>query len=87
MSCGKKLCCGQVCTIVGGLDSNAQSLEISRKPHLVVATPGRLAVCTHAAWAGYANWSSFWICFPLGPVPVQGSTKLRSIFISRVASL
>ncbi|KAK2087780.1 hypothetical protein P7K49_033687 [Saguinus oedipus] len=31
------------CIIVGGLDMVAQALELSRKPHVVIATPGRLA--------------------------------------------
>ncbi|XP_030073184.1 putative ATP-dependent RNA helicase DDX49 isoform X1 [Microcaecilia unicolor] len=31
------------CIIVGGMDMVTQALELSRKPHIVVATPGRLA--------------------------------------------
>ncbi|XP_053369362.1 probable ATP-dependent RNA helicase DDX49 [Clarias gariepinus] len=31
------------CIIVGGMDMVTQGLELSRKPHVVVATPGRLA--------------------------------------------
>uniref|UniRef100_A0AAY5ERP8 Probable ATP-dependent RNA helicase DDX49 n=1 Tax=Electrophorus electricus TaxID=8005 RepID=A0AAY5ERP8_ELEEL len=31
------------CIIVGGMDMVAQALELSKKPHIVVATPGRLA--------------------------------------------
>ncbi|XP_053558880.1 probable ATP-dependent RNA helicase DDX49 isoform X1 [Bombina bombina] len=31
------------CIIVGGMDMIAQALELSRKPHIVIATPGRLA--------------------------------------------
>ncbi|XP_060088789.1 probable ATP-dependent RNA helicase DDX49 [Heteronotia binoei] len=31
------------CIIVGGMDMVAQALELSRKPHIVIATPGRLA--------------------------------------------
>ncbi|CAO2612596.1 Probable ATP-dependent RNA helicase DDX49 [Lemmus lemmus] len=31
------------CIIVGGMDMVAQALELSRKPHVVIATPGRLA--------------------------------------------
>ncbi|XP_063003299.1 probable ATP-dependent RNA helicase DDX49 [Elgaria multicarinata webbii] len=31
------------CIVVGGMDMVAQALELSRKPHVVVATPGRLA--------------------------------------------
>uniref|UniRef100_A0A8C4LDJ8 RNA helicase n=1 Tax=Equus asinus TaxID=9793 RepID=A0A8C4LDJ8_EQUAS len=31
------------CIIVGGMDMMAQALELSRKPHVVIATPGRLA--------------------------------------------
>ncbi|XP_071434290.1 probable ATP-dependent RNA helicase DDX49 isoform X1 [Pithys albifrons albifrons] len=31
------------CVVVGGLDMVAQALELARKPHVVVATPGRLA--------------------------------------------
>uniref|UniRef100_A0A6Q2Z5X6 Probable ATP-dependent RNA helicase DDX49 n=1 Tax=Esox lucius TaxID=8010 RepID=A0A6Q2Z5X6_ESOLU len=31
------------CIIVGGMDMIKQALELSKKPHIVVATPGRLA--------------------------------------------
>nr|XP_020636636.1 probable ATP-dependent RNA helicase DDX49 [Pogona vitticeps] len=31
------------CIIVGGMDMVSQALELSRKPHVVIATPGRLA--------------------------------------------
>ncbi|CAL8271008.1 unnamed protein product [Arctogadus glacialis] len=31
------------CIVVGGMDMVTQSLELSRQPHVVVATPGRLA--------------------------------------------
>uniref|UniRef100_A0A8C3JHB2 Probable ATP-dependent RNA helicase DDX49 n=1 Tax=Calidris pygmaea TaxID=425635 RepID=A0A8C3JHB2_9CHAR len=31
------------CVVVGGLDMVEQALELSRKPHVVIATPGRLA--------------------------------------------
>ncbi|NXA58127.1 DDX49 helicase, partial [Mohoua ochrocephala] len=31
------------CVVVGGLDMVAQALELSRRPHVVIATPGRLA--------------------------------------------
>ncbi|XP_069623820.1 probable ATP-dependent RNA helicase DDX49 [Ranitomeya imitator] len=31
------------CIIVGGMDMIAQALELTRKPHIVIATPGRLA--------------------------------------------
>ncbi|KAM3876276.1 putative ATP-dependent RNA helicase DDX49 [Diretmus argenteus] len=31
------------CIVVGGMDMVAQALELTRKPHVVVATPGRLA--------------------------------------------
>ncbi|XP_015741597.1 probable ATP-dependent RNA helicase DDX49 [Coturnix japonica] len=31
------------CVVVGGLDMVVQALELSRKPHVVIATPGRLA--------------------------------------------
>lgn len=31
------------CVIVGGMDMVSQGLELSKKPHIVVATPGRLA--------------------------------------------
>ncbi|XP_069042326.1 probable ATP-dependent RNA helicase DDX49 [Lepisosteus oculatus] len=31
------------CIVVGGMDMVAQALELSKKPHVVVATPGRLA--------------------------------------------
>ncbi|KAG9284182.1 hypothetical protein G9A89_022956 [Geosiphon pyriformis] len=30
------------CTIVGGLDMMTQAIELSRRPHVVIATPGRL---------------------------------------------
>eukprot|EP00475_Leptophrys_vorax_P024227 TRINITY_DN3339_c0_g1_i2.p1 TRINITY_DN3339_c0_g1~~TRINITY_DN3339_c0_g1_i2.p1 ORF type:complete len:422 (+),score=89.14 TRINITY_DN3339_c0_g1_i2:91-1356(+) len=36
--------CGlEVCTAIGGLDFVKQGIEISSRPHVVVATPGRLA--------------------------------------------
>ncbi|XP_053855403.1 probable ATP-dependent RNA helicase DDX49 [Vidua macroura] len=31
------------CVVVGGLDMVAQALELARRPHVVIATPGRLA--------------------------------------------
>lgn len=31
------------CVIVGGMDMVVQGLELSKHPHIVVATPGRLA--------------------------------------------
>ncbi|XP_067872062.1 probable ATP-dependent RNA helicase DDX49 [Heterodontus francisci] len=31
------------CVVVGGMDMVSQALELSRKPHIVIATPGRLA--------------------------------------------
>ncbi|XP_065578925.1 probable ATP-dependent RNA helicase DDX49 [Artemia franciscana] len=31
------------CVIVGGMDMVTQSIELSKHPHIVVATPGRLA--------------------------------------------
>ncbi|GAB6032294.1 Putative ATP-dependent RNA helicase ddx49 [Chamberlinius hualienensis] len=31
------------CVVIGGLDMVAQGLELSQKPHIVIATPGRLA--------------------------------------------
>ena len=31
------------CTVVGGVDMTKQSTELDRRPHVVVATPGRLA--------------------------------------------
>lgn len=34
----------RVCVVVGGLDVQAQSQELSRRPHIVIATPGRLRV-------------------------------------------
>ncbi|EDQ87002.1 uncharacterized protein MONBRDRAFT_35244 [Monosiga brevicollis MX1] len=36
----------RVATIVGGIDSIKQAVELSRRPHIIVATPGRLAVHT-----------------------------------------
>ncbi|GMH40499.1 hypothetical protein BSKO_08403 [Bryopsis sp. KO-2023] len=33
----------RVCVVVGGLDSHAQALQVAKRPHVVVATPGRLA--------------------------------------------
>lgn len=31
------------CVIVGGMDMIVQGLELAKRPHIVVATPGRLA--------------------------------------------
>lgn len=45
-----------VCTIIGGMSQMQQSLAVSRKPHVVVATPGRAAalvkqgVCTFSVF-------------------------------------
>ncbi|KAK3109395.1 putative RNA helicase [Teratosphaeriaceae sp. CCFEE 6253] len=33
----------KVCLVTGGADMRAQALELERRPHVVVATPGRLA--------------------------------------------
>ena len=33
----------RVSVVVGGMDMLTQSMEMSKKPHVVVATPGRLA--------------------------------------------
>ncbi|KAK1117833.1 hypothetical protein K0M31_015506 [Melipona bicolor] len=33
----------KMCVIVGGMDMVTQGLELSKRPHIVVATPGRLA--------------------------------------------
>ena len=33
----------QVCTVIGGMDMIQQSVEMSKRPHIIVATPGRLA--------------------------------------------
>lgn len=30
------------CVVVGGLDMQQQAKELSRRPHVVIATPGRL---------------------------------------------
>jgi len=30
--------------IIGGMDMHAQARDLARRPHVVVATPGRLAV-------------------------------------------
>lgn len=32
----------KVCLVIGGLNMTEQSLQLSRKPHIVIATPGRL---------------------------------------------
>lgn len=32
----------QVCTIVGGIEMSTQTLSLSKRPHIIVATPGRL---------------------------------------------
>lgn len=32
----------RVATIVGGMDTMAQQVALAKKPHIVVATPGRL---------------------------------------------
>ena len=33
----------KVAVVIGGLDMVIQGLEISRRPHIIIATPGRLA--------------------------------------------
>ena len=37
----------QTCVVVGGLDMQQQAKELARRPHVVVATPGRLRVRHH----------------------------------------
>jgi ATP-dependent RNA helicase DDX47/RRP3 len=32
----------KTCVIVGGVDSTQQALALARKPHVIVATPGRI---------------------------------------------
>lgn len=32
-----------MCVVVGGLDMMKQAVELARRPHVVIATPGRLA--------------------------------------------
>lgn len=34
------------CVIIGGVDMQAQGRELARRPHVVIATPGRLKVCS-----------------------------------------
>ena len=38
------LCCVQEAVIIGGLDMQAQAKALAQRPHVVVATPGRLRV-------------------------------------------
>ncbi len=33
----------KVCLVIGGMDVTKQSIELQRRPHIVIATPGRLA--------------------------------------------
>ena len=33
----------KTCIVVGGLDMRAQAIELTKRPHIVIATPGRLA--------------------------------------------
>lgn len=33
----------KVCLVTGGADMRAQAIELARRPHVVIATPGRLA--------------------------------------------
>jgi ATP-dependent RNA helicase DDX47/RRP3 len=32
----------KTCTIVGGLDPMVQAIALSKKPHVIVGTPGRI---------------------------------------------
>lgn len=32
------------CVVIGGVDMQAQARELARRPHVVIATPGRLKV-------------------------------------------
>jgi len=32
----------KTCVLIGGLDAMTQSIALSRKPHIIVASPGRL---------------------------------------------
>jgi len=33
----------KICIVVGGMDMLAQAVELAKRPHIVIATPGRLA--------------------------------------------
>jgi ATP-dependent RNA helicase DDX49/DBP8 len=32
----------KVCVVVGGMDMMSQAIELAKKPHIIIATPGRL---------------------------------------------
>ena len=38
----------QEAVIIGGLDMQTQAKALAQRPHVVVATPGRLRVCFYA---------------------------------------
>jgi superfamily II DNA/RNA helicase len=38
----------QITTVIGGMEQQAQAQALKRKPHVVVATPGRLAALLEA---------------------------------------
>jgi ATP-dependent RNA helicase DDX49/DBP8 len=44
----------RTCIVIGGLDMLTQSLELQKHPHIVIATPGRLA--DHLSSGLQANW-------------------------------
>lgn len=52
-------CNVQVCTIIGGMDMTQQTLALSQKPHVVVATPGRLADLVGSGCEFYTKFSKF----------------------------
>ena len=57
------------CVVVGGLDMQAQATELARRPHVVIATPGRLKVSNEGRRAGAAPcWSP--LACPLETAPL-----------------
>jgi len=36
--------------VIGGVDMQAQSRALASRPHVVIATPGRLAVCAYVLY-------------------------------------
>lgn len=59
------------CVVIGGMEQQQQARELMRRPHVVIATPGRLASLlasdsglakgfSRTRWAGSSSWLGGW---------------------------
>jgi superfamily II DNA/RNA helicase len=57
----------QITTVIGGMEQQAQAQAVKRKPHVVVATPGRLAALLEADAGLAAGAGAAWLfCRKMG---------------------